>query len=281
MKGVEIIIPKENPLVSVIIPSLDGYRDGNVPKLIEAIKSQTFTDIEVLIVEGEKPCARAHNVGAQNASGKILVFIDDDITLGHNQIIANLINPLIKDNSIGITGASQLIPIHHNRFQNRCAKEFDRFQFPVVHKMTESDMATHATMAIRKEVFMQVGQENENLIYCDDPELRARIRKAGYKIVIVPHTWCYHPPPSNLTRFLKTAFQRGRGAAHDFWHYPHLIYETPPATATTFIPRRPFIYRVLRSMAHSIDAIINLKLIFLSVRISYALGYLFGLLGKK
>ena len=276
---VEIIIHKDNPLVSVIIPSLDGYRNGNVPKLLSYLKRQTFQDFELIIVKGEKPCARAHNVGAQRAKGEILVFLDDDIILGNDKIIENLITPFSSDNSIGITGASQLIPTNANWFQKKCIQEFTRFQFPIVSKMVESDMATHVAMAIKKEVFMKVGQENENLIYGDDPDLRYRIRQAGYKIVIVPHTWIYHPPPSNLISFLRMSFQRGKGAAHDFLHFPELIYETPASDfSADFVPRRNILYRLYRYVAQNLESVIRLKLIFLSVRITYGLGYLFGLL---
>lgn len=277
-KSVQIIKRKNNPLVSVIIPSLDGYREGNMPKLLEDLNKQTFQDFDVIIVKGESPCARAHNVGVQNASGEIIVFFDDDITLGNNRIIDNLIKPIIKDGSIGISGASQLIPPDANRFQKKCAKEFNRFEFPIVSEMVESDMATHAAMAIRKKVFMEVGQENENLIYGDDPDLRYRVRQAGYKIVVIPDTWIYHPPPKNLSSFVRIAFQRGKGAAHDFWYHPDLICETPPANATAFVPKRTFLYRALRFFSQNIEAIINLKLIFLAVRISYMKGYIIGLL---
>ncbi|MEW6027536.1 MAG: glycosyltransferase [Planctomycetota bacterium] len=274
----EIIIKKYKPLVSVIIPSLDGYRNGNVPKLVADIKKQSTQDLELILVKGVMPCARAHNAGANYATGKIIVFFDDDIILGNNRVIENLVTPFAAHPDIGITGASQLLPPDASRFQKRCSKEFDRFQFPIVNELIESDMATHAAMAIRKKVFVEAGQENVNLIYGDDPEFRARLRKAGYKIVVVPQTWVYHPPPKNLISFLRMSFQRGKGAAHDWWHYPDLIYETPPAAAQTFVPRRSLPYRVLRAVIQNISAVLKLKLIFLSVRISYALGYALGII---
>ncbi len=262
----QIIRQKNNPLVSVIIPSLDGYRAGNVPKLVQTLNNQTFQDFEVLVVTNEKPCARAHNVGVQSAQGEIIVFFDDDVTLGNNKVIENLIAPFTAHSDIGITGASTLIPPDANCFQKRCAREFERFEFPVVSEIVETDMATHAAMSMKKKTFTEVGGENENLIFGDDPELRAHTRKAGYKIVVIPNTWIFHPPPPNLTNYLRMSFKRGIGAAHDFWHYPHLIYETPPSSVKTFVPHRPFLYRAVRFIIQNIDAIINLKLVFLSKR---------------
>ena len=266
------------PSVSVIISSLDGERGGNVPKLVAALKNQTVSDYELVIVTGEKPCARAHNVGVQRAHGDIIVFFDDDITIGHNQIIANLIAPLAKDKTIGITGASQLVPPDANSFQKRYAEQFERSQYPIVPEILESDMATHAAMSMRRDVFLRVGQENENLIYGDDPDLRARVRQAGYKVVIVPDTWIFHPPPSDWRHCLSLAFQRGKGAAQDFWRYPDLVYETPPGNLKDFVPQRNFIYRVIRACAQICWAIVNFKLIFLAVRLFYGFGYVRGLI---
>lgn len=282
---VQSIRQKNNPLVSVIIPSLDGYRGGNVPKLIQALNNQTFQDFEVLVVTAEKPNSRARNVGVQSAQGEIVVFFDDDVTLGNAKVIENLITPFVKQSAIpnsqfpiGITGASTLIPPDANRFQKRCAREFQRFEFPVTPKIVETDMAHHAALAMRKNIYIKVGQENENLLLGTDPDLRYRVRQAGYKVVVVPHTWVYHPPHSSLRGLLKGVFQRGTDAAYVFWHYPHLVYEAPPSNATSFKPKRTFLYRAIRFIIQNIDAFISLKLIFLSARIAYGLGYITGLI---
>jgi len=265
-------------MVSVIIPSLDGYRGGNVPKLIQALDSQTFQDFEIIIATGEKPNSRARNVGVQSAQGKIIVFFDDDVILGDTKVIENLIAPFASYPDIGITGASTLIPPDANRFQKLCAREFKRFEFPVAYEIIETDMAHHAALSIRKDVYLKVGQENENLLLGTDPDLRYRVRQAGYQVVIVPHTWVYHPPHLDLTGLLKGIFRKGQAAAHVFWHYPNLVYETPSGHEKNFKPQRTFLYRALRFIIDNIDAFIQLKLIFLFTRISYGLGYFTGLI---
>lgn len=280
---VQFVRQKNNPLVSVVIPSLDGYRGGNVSKLIEALNKQTFQDFEVLVVVGEKPNSRARNVAVQYAKGEIMVFFDDDVTLGDEKVIENLITPFFPPfrslvlHPIGITGASTLLPPDANRFQKRCAREFERIEFPVTSEIVETDMAHHAALSMRKDVYIKVGQENENLLLGTDPDLRYRVRQAGYKVVVVPHTWVYHPPPLNLRGFLKGVFQRGKDAAYVFWHYPHLVYETPVGDVANFIPKRSFLYRAIRFVVQNLSAFINLKLIFLSARIAYGLGYIMGL----
>ncbi|MBU2540542.1 MAG: hypothetical protein KJ593_01435 [Candidatus Omnitrophica bacterium] len=52
--------------------------------------------------------------------------------------------------------------------------------------------------------------ENENLIRGTNPDLRQRLREAGYRIALVPETWAYHPAPGNflelISVFLRKAY---------------------------------------------------------------------------
>ena len=77
------------PKVSIIIPSMDGYRDGNVPKLKESLSEQTYKDFEIHVVVGISPNGRARNEGVKRTTGEILVFIDDDVTFGNDRVVEN------------------------------------------------------------------------------------------------------------------------------------------------------------------------------------------------
>ncbi|MFH1201763.1 MAG: glycosyltransferase [Candidatus Omnitrophota bacterium] len=266
-----------NPLVSVIIPSLDGYRQGNVPKLLEDLSKQSFQDFEVHVVKGISPCSKAHNVGAKLAKGEILVFFDDDVRLGTEKVVENLIKPLIEDKTIGITGASQLIPPDSNEFQKHCVKILYRSQFPIVNKITETDMVTHAGMAILKKLYLELGGENGNLIRGDDPEFRYRVRQSGHRIVVVPNTWVFHPMYRNLGELLKARFQHGVGAAHDSRYFPNLIFEVPPPDVTDFVPRRSLPFRIIRFIVRLIRLLLTFQLIGFLANLSYAIGFSIGL----
>lgn len=264
--------------ISVIIPSRDGCRDGNVPRLLEEIKNQTLEPYEIRIVKGESPCSRAHNVGARLAKGDIIIFFDDDVRLGDEHVIENLVRPIIEDSSIGISGASQRIPENSNIFQKRYSSQIKRVESEIVDKIVDSDMATHAAMAIWKNVFWEVGGENENLIRGDDPEFRYRIRKAGYRIVIAPNTWVYHPPPKKLSLAVRSSFINGMGAAHDYLFDQDLIIEVPNGHVEKFVPKYSLAYRYLRAVIRIIKSIIYGKEILLLALLSYYLGYFAGLI---
>ena len=58
--------------VSVVIPSADGRRDGNVPRLLDNLKSQSFRNMEVIVIVGVSPQGKAIN---DNASKDIKVLV--------------------------------------------------------------------------------------------------------------------------------------------------------------------------------------------------------------
>ena len=72
--------------MSIVLPSLDGHRDGCVPRLLESIEAQTFQDFEVHLVKGVAPQGKAINEGAARAQGDILLIVDDDMSCFYNEV---------------------------------------------------------------------------------------------------------------------------------------------------------------------------------------------------
>src|SRR6266567_877435 len=86
------------PKVSIIIPSWTG----EVSRPMRSIEQQTFRDYEVEVVQRASPLAHARNLGAQRARADILLFVDDDITLGHEHVLQQMVDLLESDTQIAI-----------------------------------------------------------------------------------------------------------------------------------------------------------------------------------
>ena len=158
--------------VSVVIPSSDGSRGGNVPLLLGDLRAQTFRDMELIVVVGVSPQGKAINQGAARAKGRILVVLDDDSRLCSTDVIASLVRVLDEHPDVGMVGASIVQPPGINRLQRMAASEFPRFSMPVVSTITDSDMPCHGCCAFRKPVFDEVGGERETIVRGLDPDLR-------------------------------------------------------------------------------------------------------------
>lgn len=271
-----------SPRVSVIIPSWDGRRGGAVPNLLASIARQTFTDYEIHLIQAVSPQGKAINKGAHNARGEILIILDDDSRLADSSVFQRLVDAIDADPKIGMAGASIVVPPEATPFQQRAARQFPRFNTPVVETVTDSDFACHGCCAIPRRLFSSVGGEREDIIRGLDPDLRMRIRSAGYRVVLVPHARIYHPLPNGWGPLLRTFARNGYGSAYAWKFQPETVLETHESLdESSFRPRSSLPYRVVRFPFRLLKAIAELKLMRFAAYCSYAVGYFWGLLTAK
>ena len=215
----------ETPPVALIIPALDSTPDA----LLASVRRQTLAPAEVAVVRGVRPNGRARNQGVAQTSAPILVFVDDDAVLGDEHAIANLVAPLLADPTIGVTGASKLLPPDAPAFQRWVAREVPRIEHPVVAQPLETNPdppafyceITTTCCALRRAVFEQAGGFDETLLRGVDTEFFVRLRRlaredgARYRFVLVPNTWTHHPAPANMRALLRKHFLYGVGHAQE------------------------------------------------------------------
>lgn len=277
VNAVEKIKLSEKIIVSAVIPHFFSAREENLKGLVEDLKRQFFKDLEIIIISGVSPQGRAINEGARVAEGEVLVVMDDDSRLGHPRVIENLVNVLKEDPLIAMAGASIIAPEDANRFQKLAAREFPRFQMPVVKEVTESDLPCHGCVAFRKDVFVKVGMEREEILRGLDPDLRVRLRRAGYRVVLAPETWAYHPFPESFSKFLRLFLRNGYGSAYLQAFHPELSYDTAETLGSgDFVPKRSFFYRILRYPFRLMKALLTFQWIRFVGCAVYILGYSMG-----
>lgn len=271
---------KDNsPKVSVIIPSLDGYRNGNVPRLLEDIKAQDFQDTEIIIIKAVSPGSAARNQGAKKAKGEYLIFIDDDVRLVDKYVIFNLVKTFSEDLKIGMVGAAMLMPENASFFQKCLIKECSFAYSSMITKNTDSDLVCHACQVIPRKLYFELGGENEELFRGEDAEFHHRMREAGYRIMLAANTGVYHPPQKNLIAMIKERLKSGFLGARDQVYYSHLIFEYGQGYTKDFKRQYGFFFRVFRFIFERlIFSLISLRFIRLIFYISYGLGRTIGLI---
>ncbi len=259
------------PVVSAVIPSRDGSRGGNVPRLLQALASQTRPPDEIILAIGFSPCGRAHNAGARAAGGAVVVFLDDDVMPGTDRLLARLLAAL-EGEGVGLAGASQCLPADANAFARALARGSARAVLPVQSTFVETDMATHAAMALRREVYWHAGGEPHDTERADDQVLRARVRALGLKVGVAAGAWVTHPLPASLGPYLAARCRDGRAAAHDARVRPDLIYDTPDAGSAARPRVTPRPLRALRWGTRFLRQAAGLTPVPLG-QIAYATGY--------
>lgn len=268
----------ENIHVTIIIPTVDGVRGGNLNRLLAQLDQQSFQQFEVMIVQGDSRQGRAINTAAAMARGGILVTMDDDTSLGPTDLLEKIVNAFYSDESVGIVGVSNLESKDAPWIVRRAMRELPRRTSPLVDFVVDSDMAEHPCLAIRRDIFYRVGGEHERIPRGLDPYLRREVRRLGYRVVVIPSVWIHHLLPSTLRGIVRQYFRHGVGAAYVQKFFPEFVIEQAERhqqrlSEGTSLPRR-----VLRYAKRITGALLSGKWIHLATLFSYAAGYVWGIL---
>ncbi|MGA1840847.1 MAG: glycosyltransferase [bacterium] len=279
--SVERISLTPDPEVSIIIPSLDGNRNGYLPVLLEQIKGQTFSSLEVLVIHGDHRQGRAINLGALIARGRVLITMDDDTRLGHNRVIENMVRVIDNNPDIGIVGVANVVPEEASLLVRLAMKQIPRRSSPMVSQITDSDMAEHPCLAISKALFYRIGGENELIPRGLDPYLRYMVREHGFRVVVIPGTWIHHLPPPSLYRMIRQFFRNGKGAAFCQKFYPQWVLELTRSHSNPGKIQRGIIYRFARNHINLFISLLKGKPLYFITQVSYLAGFCLGILTLK
>ncbi|MCI0652748.1 MAG: hypothetical protein L0Z55_12790 [Planctomycetes bacterium] len=262
------------PLVSVIVPTLDGRRRGLLARLLTDLYDQTIRDFEVLLIAGDPRQGRAINRGVQAALAPVIVTMDDDTVIGTVRLLENLLQALASHPDVGMVGASTVLAPGASRLQRIASRQIPRRLFPIVDRLTDSDMVQHPCLAMRRSLFLAIGGEDEELKRGLDPLLRHKVRQAGYRVAIAAQTYISHPLPDDLFSIVRMYFRNGRGSAFAQKHYPQKIYHlTDGFEGGKLRAKVPFPLRVARYPLAMVRSLLTLRLVRLLTEAAYLCGY--------
>lgn len=205
-------------LVTVIIPIYNEEKD--IRDCLESLRQQSFKDFETIVIDDgstdrtleivkefkdvkvfeqdHRGPGKARNLGAKNANGKILIFIDADMTFDKNYL-KNLIKPIIKNKKIIGTTHDYETATNTKNIWSRCwgGVRISRGKEAMVN--TED---VKIFRAIRKDKFLEMGGFDSKYGYADDQTFWF---KFGVKPVVAKNTICYHKNPESLEETFKQA----------------------------------------------------------------------------
>jgi len=216
------------PHISVIIPSLNG----EASRLQESLADQTWPPDEVFIIRGVSPNGLARNMGvaASTSNGdQVLVFIDDDAFPGKRNLIESMVLPLIVDDTVGMTGAARILPRNASWFQRRVAVEIPRTVNQVPAEPLETNpplegyghsLITTTCCAMWRSIYEKAGGFSEALISGVDTDFFYRVRRLGYRFLMVPDVYVEHPAPTNLRTLLRKYHWYGIGYGQETQRRP-------------------------------------------------------------
>lgn len=249
----------------------------------------------------------ARNLGMQNASGDILVFIDTDC-MPQPDWLEQLIQPFASG-TVGAVGGREIMderdpllmrcfhylmtaPLTTGGMRGKEGKRLARF-YPRTFNMAISRKAYEATGGFRK------------MYHAEDIELSFRIRQAGFELLYEGRAQVYHRRRSTVAQYAKQLFNMGkarvtlarlhRGSLEPLHVMPALLFVVALflALLPTWLTAAPSILipcitaAVLFLMILAIDSAFRLHapqaffivpLLFILQQCSYGIGFLLSLI---
>jgi GT2 family glycosyltransferase len=169
--------------------------------------------VKIIADSGPFNWARLSNAGARLASGKVLLFLNNDIEAFRQGWISTLVAHLLRED-IGVVGARLLYP---DRRVQHCGivvglngaaghplvglPESDSGYLGMARLRRECSAVTGACLATRREVFDQLGGFDESLGFdLNDVDFCLRSGAAGYRVLYAPEAeLIHHESPSRGT----------------------------------------------------------------------------------
>lgn len=227
----------EAPLVSIVVPSYN--RREQVERLLASVFDSEYprSKLEVIVVddgsdeeyagvesdyeavrliqnEQERYLAEARNVGAREATGEYLFFVDDDNVLG-NDTISLLVEHLEQHPTVGVAGPVMYYfdqpdtvwcaGIERN-YWTSITTFLDRGKSKdeLSDEPRRSEDFPNAFM-VRRELFERCGGFDSDRfpIHYDEADFCQRVREEGFDITCVPKAEIWHdivPPDEDLRR---------------------------------------------------------------------------------
>lgn len=212
---------KKKPMISVVIPTYNEERD--ISDCLRSLKKQSYKPIEIIVVddgstdktreivkkfkgvrliEGEhKGPGFSRNLGAKNARGEILSFVDADMTF-HKDYLKHLAKPIVEGKTIG----------SEERFQKAANLDKVWSRCWGAYTLGYDKKRTHGNVfrAILKKEFLKMGGFDPKYGYADDMTFYF---KYGLRSLLVDEAGCYHKNPETLKEIYKQS--RWIGASLD------------------------------------------------------------------
>jgi len=184
---------------------VDNASTDNTRKFLKQLK-----DINLILNKENLGFSKANNIGAGEAKGDILVFLNNDteVQKGWLEVILEIFK---KEKNVGAVGVKLLFPdktIQHAGlafYPDRIPRHLyyqSKKDASYANKTREFQAVTAACVAIPKKVFFEVGGFDEAYINgLEDVDLCLKIKEKGYRIFYQPKSVVVHHESVSPGRF--------------------------------------------------------------------------------
>jgi GT2 family glycosyltransferase len=204
--------------ISIIIP-VKNPSDPSLHDCIEGLRNQNFEgDYEVLIIKGGN-VSQARNLGLKLAVAPIVAFIDADC-VAPRWWLSSLYRAINENPQVAGVGGLGISPPNSNTLAKATDYVYSTFLGSIgkasvlsninSHQRYVDGLSCHNSM-FKKDILLKVKKFDERFELNEDTELCLKLRKHGYRLLLLPRIYVWHKRSSNLKSFFKHLFRYGVG----------------------------------------------------------------------
>ncbi|MCD6481961.1 MAG: glycosyltransferase family 2 protein [Thermoplasmata archaeon] len=225
--------------ISVVVAVRNEAR--HIRKCMESLVNQDYENYEIIVVDGmsddgtyeilkemqekyefklfrneKRNAAAGRNIGIEKAKGDVIAFIDGDAVASRDWLSS--IEKAMRNNEVAGVGGPDMLP-ENAPFIARAIgyvmtspiARGGRLNPSTQHTMMEKERYVGhiptCNLAIRKEIFYEVGLFDESFVKGQDLELNYRITKAGHKLLYSPSIRVVHHRKENVKDFARQIYK--------------------------------------------------------------------------
>lgn len=214
---IDAILSQDYPQDDLEIIVIDDNSTDNTSKIVNSyIKLSADINFIVKDKKMKRGAAASSNLGIKLSSGEIVCSIDSDAIISEGwlkHVVAEFSDPEVAAVAgyIKTANPERLVA----RFMG--AELEDRYH---QIKSKEVDHVSTCNTAYRKKIIEAVGGFDEELYYGYDVDLSYKVKKAGYRILLMKNVGCRHIWKSTLIDYLIQQFHSGYGRIYLVGKYP-------------------------------------------------------------
>lgn len=218
------IIAQDYPKDQLKVLVVDGMSEDRTRGIVkEYVKRHQFIKI---LDNSKKITPVALNIGIKQAKGEIVMRMDAH-TNYEKDYISKCIKNLKEYKADNVGGIWKIVPRDNTNVGKAIAHSLSHpFGIGNAYYRFASNEArwvdTVPFFCYKKEIFNKIGLFNENLARGQDMEFNLRLKKAGYKTLLVPEIVSYYHARSDLRSFCKHNFSNGLWAILPFKFTNHM-----------------------------------------------------------
>jgi len=246
------VFPKDQYEIIVV----DNGSTDNTSEIGKKYADQFHDTIRFVLENKVQGSYAARNKGIEISLGKLLIFLDANVTVGSDYI--EKVNDRFRKSNVDYLGCNVKMRIKQSSVSSRYNFIHG---FNIENSIQNENYTPTCNLIVKRKIINKIGNFDSRLEGGGDFEFGERVTSAGFRLDYAEDIILYHPTRSSYKSLIEKSMRMGRGNAQMAFYYPqkYQYLRNRHFHLRAFSPRNPLTYFFLMKNEEIV------KRIFLSI----------------